>query len=84
MQEIKLIIKTLGIFILLFEIISISYYFKAVFKLPQHEILKPFDCVLCMVFWSGVIAYLVPDLFIYEISLILCLSFTTDKLWNKI
>jgi len=84
MQEVKLIIKTIGIFIFLFEVINISYYFKAVFKIPQHEIIKPFDCVLCMVFWSGVMAYFTPDNYFIEFSLILITSFILDKLWSRI
>jgi hypothetical protein len=84
MQEIKLIIKTIGIFILLFEVINVSYYYKQLFKLPQHEVIKPFDCVLCMVFWSGVIAFITPDNYLYEFSLIITSAFILDKLWNRI
>lgn len=84
MQEIKLIVKTLGIFILLFEIINVSYYFKAIFKRSQSVLIHPWDCVLCMTFWSGIIAYFTPDLFIYEISLILLIAIITEKIWNRI
>lgn len=84
MQEVKLIIKTIAVFIFLFEILNLSYYFKAIFKLPQHEILKPFDCILCMTFWSGVIAYFSPDNYIYQFSLIIITSFILDKIWSRI
>lgn len=52
-------IGSIGIAIILVEILSIGARLKKLFKINPYKSIKPFDCIMCMSFWTSLILGLV-------------------------
>ena len=55
MKFISIAISSIGIAIILVDILSLGSRIKKLFKIDPYKSIKPFDCITCMAFWSSVI-----------------------------
>ena len=69
---ITIILTSITIAFLLIEYFNIGMRLKKLFKIPLHEIKKPYDCRFCLYFWiSNIITLSLSFLVIPQISIII-------------
>ena len=61
-----------AISLILVEYFNIGFRLKLLFKIPTHEIKKPYDCRFCLYFWiSNIITLSLSFLTIPQLTIIL-------------
>lgn len=66
MKFIDIVIVSIGLAVLLVDVLSIGQRFKKLFKINPLKRVKPFDCLKCMSFWSSIGMCLIYSLSLKE------------------
>ena len=59
MNIFELTITALAVGLIFVEVLDIGRLYKKARKISPFEYIKPFDCVVCMTFWTSIILSLV-------------------------
>lgn len=84
MYILKLQLISIALGVVLFIYLQWQVYLKRLFRIPNHEFRKPFDCFTCTLFWIGQLVgmVLLPDWqsFIYLTLANITTSYAIGKL----
>jgi hypothetical protein len=67
MNTLNLLIVTLLVSHIWYDVIEMQFIIKRLFKMPLHKARKPFDCYTCTNFWIGVIGIIIMTFF-YDVT----------------
>jgi hypothetical protein len=51
----KTVLTSLALQYILADVLNVGYYYKKLFKIPLHKIIKPWDCLPCFTFWLAIV-----------------------------
>jgi hypothetical protein len=76
-------ISATAIALLMTEVISVQNYIKKWLKMDEWQIIKPFDCSLCLSFWIGLIIGAASTLEVWPSIQVALMAVVCERIMNK-